>query len=190
MDRTLTGFVRALRAAGADASTAETLDAARAMALVGFADRETLKASLAVALAKSQDEKLICERVFEQYFSLPADAADAQQAESARAAGDAPGPRTGPPEVDALLDLAEGTSPGQTAAALMRAAQSVGVDDIRFSSQIAYLTRRTLEALGIAALEARLQQAAAGGAAEVASAEAARLGAARDRLQRQVRALV
>ena len=83
MDRTLTGFVRALRAAGADASTAETLDAARAMALVGFADRETLKASLAVALAKSQDEKLICERVFEQYFSLPAGAADAEKTEVA-----------------------------------------------------------------------------------------------------------
>ena len=192
MDRTLTGFVRALRAAGADASTAETLDAARAMALVGFADRETLKASLAVALAKSQDEKLICERVFEQYFSLPAGAADAETADGANGSGDqtAPGPRTGQPEVDALLDLAAGTSPGQTAAALMRAAQSVGVDDIRFSSQVAYLTRRTLEALGIAALEARLQQAAAGGEAEAASAESAMLGAARDRLQRQVRALV
>lgn len=188
MDRTLTGFVRALRAAGADASTAETLDAARAMALVGFADRETLKASLAVALAKSLDEKLICERVFDQYFSLPAGAADAQDTEGDKAAGAEPaaGPRTGQPAVDALLDLAAGTSPGQNAAALMRAAQSVGVDDIRFASQVAYLTRRTLEALGIGALEARLQQAASGNA----SAEATMLGAARDRLQRQVRALV
>jgi uncharacterized protein with von Willebrand factor type A (vWA) domain len=191
MDRTLTGFVRALRAAGAEASTAETLDAARAMALVGFADRETLKASLAVALAKSQDEKLICERVFEQYFSLPADPADSPDSDKAPGAGDGsdPGLRTGQPELDALLDLADGRSPGQTAAALMRAAQAVGVDDIRFASQIPYLTRRTMEALGIAALEARLQQAAAG-AADAVNAETASLGAARDRLQRQVRALV
>ena len=190
MDRTLTGFVRALRAAGADASTAETLDAARAMALVGFADRETLKASLALVLAKSVDEKLICERVFDQYFSLPAGAADAQNAHRANGTGaDLPaGPRTGQPEVDALLDLADGASPGQSAAALMRAAQAVGVDDIRFASQVGYLTRRTLEALGIAALEARLQQAAATDGHP--SAEAAMLGAARDRLQRQVRALV
>ena len=190
MDRTLTGFVRALRAAGADASTAETLDAARAMALVGFADRETLKAALALVLAKSVDEKLICERVFDQYFSLPAGAADAQNAHRANGTGaDLPaGPRTGQPEVDALLDLADGASPGQSAAALMRAAQAVGVDDIRFASQVGYLTRRTLEALGIAALEARLQQAAATDGHP--SAEAAMLGAARDRLQRQVRALV
>ena len=190
MDRTLTGFVRALRAAGADASTAETLDAARAMALVGFADRETLKAALALVLAKSVDEKLICERVFDQYFSLPAGAADAQNAHRANGTGaDLPaGPRTGQPEVDALLDLADGASPGQSAAALMRAAQAVGVDDIRFASQVGYLTRRTLEALGIAALEARLQQAAADDGHP--SAEAAMLGAARDRLQRQVRALV
>ena len=35
MDRTLAGFVRALRAAGADASTSVALDAARTVALVG-----------------------------------------------------------------------------------------------------------------------------------------------------------
>ena len=53
MDSSLAGFVRALRVAGAQASTAEAIDAARAMALVGFGDRASLKASLGVVLAKS-----------------------------------------------------------------------------------------------------------------------------------------
>ena len=39
MDQALVGFVRALRSAGADASPAETIDAAEALALVGYADR-------------------------------------------------------------------------------------------------------------------------------------------------------
>ena len=53
IDSQLAGFVRALRAAGAEASVAEAIDAARAVQLVGYADRETLKSSLSVALAKS-----------------------------------------------------------------------------------------------------------------------------------------
>lgn len=180
MDSTLAGFVRALRAAGAEASTAETIDAARAVSLVGYADRETLKASLAVALAKSEDEKAICDRVFELYFGRPAAAGQA----SAPAEAGAPPPRTGDPEVDALLDLAEG-EPGARAAAMARAGRSAGVDDIRFASQTAYLTRQMLEALGITALEARMQRGGGpgGGEAEV-------LGAAREALQREARAFV
>ena len=50
IDSQLAGFVRALRAAGAEASVAEAIDAARAVQLVGYADRETLKSSLSVCL--------------------------------------------------------------------------------------------------------------------------------------------
>jgi hypothetical protein len=69
------------------------------------------------------------------------------------------------------------------AAAVARAARAADVDDIRFASQTAYLTRRTLEALGIAALEARPP-----GAAGADTAEA--LATARARLQREARAYV
>ena len=193
MDSTLTGFVRALRAAGAEASTAESIDAARAVALVGYADRETLKASLAVALAKSVEEKEICDRVFDLYFAAPA-GADAPPPPPPD--DQSPSPRTGDAAVDALLDLAEGEA-GARAAAMARAAQAAGVDDIRFLSQSAYLARRTLEELGINALEARLQrgQGAGGGGQENAPgapgpAEARALAAAREALQRQARAYV
>jgi uncharacterized protein with von Willebrand factor type A (vWA) domain len=74
MDQTLAGYVRALRAAGADASTAEALDAARVVSLVGYGDRDVLKASLGVVLAKSEAEKALHEVVFERYFQAPATA--------------------------------------------------------------------------------------------------------------------
>lgn len=72
MERALAGYVRALRAAGAEASPAEAIDAARAVALLGYASRADLKTALGLALAKSAAEQQIHERVFERYFSSPA----------------------------------------------------------------------------------------------------------------------
>ena len=180
MDTTLAGYVRALRAAGAEASTAETLDAARAVALLGYADRDTLKAALGVALAKSQAEKALHERVFELYFQAPAAAAP-PRAEAA------PAP-TGDAALDALLQLAAGDADARRLA-LARAAREVGVDDIRFASQAAYLTQRLLQALGIAPLEARLLQRL-GDASPGAADEARLLGRVRDTLRRDARAVV
>jgi len=212
MDRTLAGFVRALRAAGADASTAEALDAARTVALMGYADRATLKASLGVVLAKSEAEKALHDDIFELYFQPPAraeqrprdgdgggDDEGGDAADGTDTHGRTPAP-TGDADLDALLALAAGAQGGGDAdgtgapgaaltAALQRAAQAVGVDDIRFSSQTAYLSRRMLETLGIALLEARLLARLGQPGAE-ALAQAQALTAARDTLQRHARALV
>ncbi len=206
MDRTLAGFVRALRAAGADASTAEALDAARTVALMGYADRATLKAALGVVLAKSEAEKSLHDEVFELYFQPPARAEQRPSDDGTGPADEAAGAQaplqTGDAELDALLALvasAQGggddeddgfAEPGAAlTAALQRAAQAVGVDDIRFSSQTAYLSRRMLELMGIAPLEARLL-ARLGEPGAAALAEAQALNAARDTLQRHARALV
>ncbi len=199
IDSQLAGFVRALRAAGAEASVAEAIDAARAVALVGYGDRETLKSSLSVALAKSEEEKEICDAVFELYFRMPLPEQPAAPPEGGGADGQPP-PRTGDAEVDALLDLADQQAagqPGAMAAALQRAGQQAGVDAIRFASQTAYLTRQLLEAMGIRKLEQQLQP---GAAAEAGAADAdgpgqdlqgtalrQTLAAARAQLQRQAR---
>ena len=192
MDASLAGFVRALRVAGAQASTAEAIDAARAMALVGFGDRDSLKASLGVVLAKSVEEKVIHDRVFDLYYSLPdaPDNPDEDRPQDSASQDEAAGERTGDAEVDALLDLADGRQ-GRDAldAALRRAAGQAGVDDIRFSSQTSFFVRKMLAGLGIAPLEARLLERL-GQASDEAQAEAKALGAARDLLQRQARALV
>ena len=57
MDRLLTRYVRALRAAGVEASPAETLDAVRTLGVVGLDDRQALKMALGIVLAKSAAEK-------------------------------------------------------------------------------------------------------------------------------------
>ena len=69
MERTLTNYIRALRTAGAGVSTTEAIDAARALELVGYQDRGLLKMSLAAVLAKSQDEEVLHDRLFDLYFS-------------------------------------------------------------------------------------------------------------------------
>ena len=135
MEQALTGFVRALRAAGVETSTAETLDAARAVALVGYAERERLKTTLGLVLAKSEDEKRLHDEVFELYFAAPAGARAGQAArqEAAAPAGSAAGDQG----ADLQIDIA-----------LARAAQAVGVDEIRFVSQVPVFTQRLLAALG------------------------------------------
>ena len=54
MERALTSFIRALRTAGAAVSTAEAIDAARAIDVIGYRDRQSLKHSLGIVLAKSK----------------------------------------------------------------------------------------------------------------------------------------
>lgn len=72
MEQPLLGFVRALRAAGAETSPAESIDAAQAVALVGYADRDDLKLALGLLLAKTQPEKLLHDQVFDRYFHAEA----------------------------------------------------------------------------------------------------------------------
>ncbi len=104
MDQTLAGYVRALRAAGADASTAEALDAARVVTLVGYADRAVLKDALGLVLAKTEAEKALHESVFEQYFKSAASEATQDDADE-RSQTRTPAPSTGDADADALLSL-------------------------------------------------------------------------------------
>jgi uncharacterized protein with von Willebrand factor type A (vWA) domain len=188
MDSLLAGFVRALRAAGAQASPAEAIDAARAVALLGYADRATLKATLGVVLAKSEEDLQIHDQVFELYFGAPA------MAGPSASGHDAPAPqRTGDVQVDALLDLAAPNADGQASdalhVALARAATQADVDGIRFTSQTSYFARQMLQAMGIAPLQARLTQRLSEPGAQ-AQAEAQQLTHARNTLLQQARALV
>ena len=184
MDGSLAGFVRALRLAGVQASTAETIDAARAMALIGFDDRSSLKASLGVVLAKSAEEKSMHDRVFDLYYSLPLLLNDDAQS----VASDSE--RTGDLQIDTVLNLTDGQK-GRDAldTALRHAAARAGVDEIRFSSQATFFVRQILDELGIAPLEARLLKLLSETSAK-AQAQAKVLDSARDLLQRQARALV
>lgn len=70
MDQTLSKFVRALRNANVRVSTAETLDAFKALKLIGYEDRTLLKNTLSLVLPKTCDEKDIYAECFERFFSF------------------------------------------------------------------------------------------------------------------------
>lgn len=80
MDRTLTKFVAALRNADLAVSPAETLEAATALDLIGLTDRDLLRDSLSIILAKSPEEKAAFDTCFARFFSAHrADDAELQQ---------------------------------------------------------------------------------------------------------------
>jgi uncharacterized protein with von Willebrand factor type A (vWA) domain len=191
MERALTHYVRALRSAGALVSPAETLDAVRALALVGYADRTRLKDTLSVVLAKTPEEKAIHDRLFDLYFSRkdteapPGSAPDAAGGEG----GSPDGEGADASGADAMLGLARDGDANRLAAAMERAAAAAGVDEIRFASQGSFFARKMLEALGVEDLEARLMDRLQTRTPE-ARAEAEALMEARATLSRQARAVV
>src|SRR5262245_9492125 len=71
MRENLHRFFRAARGAGVHVSPAESIDAMRAVAQVGLADRGILRDTLLLTLAKSQDEKLALGDCFDLFFSQP-----------------------------------------------------------------------------------------------------------------------
>jgi len=70
MDKLLANFIRALRNAEIRISTAETLDAVRAVELVGYRDRSVLKNALALTLPKTRDDKVSFGRCFDKFFAI------------------------------------------------------------------------------------------------------------------------
>ncbi|MFF4585158.1 VWA domain-containing protein [Streptomyces sp. NPDC001388] len=64
----LTGFVSALRAHGVRIGTGETVDAAEAAAVLGFADRGLLREGLAATLLHTTDQRRLFDTVFDLYF--------------------------------------------------------------------------------------------------------------------------
>ena len=64
-------FFRAARGAGVHVSPAESIDAMRAVAKVGFEERSILRDTLLLTLAKTEDEKKSLGACFDLFFSQP-----------------------------------------------------------------------------------------------------------------------
>ncbi len=71
MRENLHRFFRAARGAGVRLSPAESIDAMRAVAKVGFSDRTILRDTFLLTLAKSQDEKKALGDCFDLFFDQP-----------------------------------------------------------------------------------------------------------------------
>ena len=71
-DHLLTQFFKALRGADVRVSTSEAIDAMQTVELLGYRDRERLKAALSLVLAKSEPEKFEFDLCFDQFFKFAA----------------------------------------------------------------------------------------------------------------------
>src|ERR1700690_1714155 len=82
MKENLHRFFRAARGAGVHVSPAESIDAMRAVAQVGFSDREILRDTFLLTLAKSEDEKKALGQCFDLFFSQPEPSGEAPGSEA------------------------------------------------------------------------------------------------------------
>ena len=79
----LSAFSRMLRLEGLNVSPKETADACQILSLIGFEDKAQVKAALSTIYAKSKEEQILFERVFDGFF-ISEEAMRAQAKESAR----------------------------------------------------------------------------------------------------------
>ena len=168
MQRTLEDFLRALRSADLSISPAEAIDAHRAVAQVGYADRQLFRDSLCVTLAKGQDAVARFEVCFDTFFRRDA----LEGAQDGNTVDDA--------------DLLTGGDSAALTAAMEAAAAQIGASDIRLTTQRNLLVRRLLDQMGLRALETQINDARDAGG----EGEAARLGRRRAALFAQARRFV
>jgi len=182
-------FFRAARGAGVHVSPAESIDAMRAVAKVGFEERGLLRDTLLLTLAKSEDEKKALGACFDLFFSKPepAQPSDPKQStdENASASQSQPAQSSGggqPQNLGPLAQMLLAQDPSEIAAAIANAASAASLSDIRYFTQRGLFSSRILEQMGIQRLNDDLDDLTA---ANPALAE--RLTVATDALRETVR---
>ena len=189
-------FFRAARGAGVRVSPAESIDAMKAVADVGFADRDILRDTLLLTLAKNQDEKRALGETFDLFFSqpelndetAPEDAAEDTTEDTAKgtppdaAAGEPGAPA---PELGELAQMLMSQDRNAVAAALANAANAASLSDIRYFTQRGIFSTRILNLLGIERLRDDLDALTS-----TNPAEAERLAAALSALRENVGEIV
>jgi uncharacterized protein len=152
-------FFRAARGAGVRVSPAESIDAMKAVADVGFADRGILRDTLLLTLAKSQDEKQALGETFDLFFSQPEPKDESAPENAAEDTANSTTPNatpgeTGeagapPPELGELAQMLMSQDRNAVAAALANAASAASLSDIRYFTQRGIFSTRILNQLGI-----------------------------------------
>jgi uncharacterized protein len=187
-------FFRAARGAGVRVSPAESIDAMKAVADVGFADRGILRDTLLLTLAKSEDEKQALAACFDLFFSQPevkertapedaAENAGTNSTQSKPGPGDDAGAPS--PKLGELAQMLMSRDRNAIAAAMANAANAASLSDIRYFTQRGIFSTRILESLGIERLRDDLDALTA-----TNPADAERLAAALEALRENVRDVV
>ncbi len=160
MTQVLANFIKALRASDVRVSTAESIDAAAALALVGFERRTLIKEALGQVLAKTPDDKTRFNDCFERFFTFEAlgKEADGENGDGAAQQNPAPGLSAGEGGsggggdggLAATLERGDGAALQQM---LATAARNVQLQNIRLFTQRGMYIRRILEDMGIEPLD-------------------------------------
>lgn len=145
-------FLHVVRGAGLRVSAAEGIDAARAVDVVGFANRTLLKDTLGLVLAKTPDEKALYGQTFDLYFKHEALA----EKDNARTATDKSDPA---PDGSghALGQMFANDDRAGLATAMEAAALDAGVSNIRFFTQKNLYTRRIMLRMGLREIEDEIE---------------------------------
>src|SRR5689334_2255726 len=145
MQHTLEQFYRALRAADVRVSPAEAIDAARALTVTGFSDRQLFKDALCSTLAKSAEEVTRFDEVFDAFFARD----EVELPPSLGESGEMSAQAAERPQGSALAQAPVTGDVAQVQQTMEEAAERAGVADIRLSAQRSRRTRRLLEEMGL-----------------------------------------
>ena len=165
-------FLQAARSAGLRVSAAEGIDAARAVDIVGYADRTLLKDTLGLVIAKTEDEKSLYDEAFELYF---------QRADVGGSPAPAQTTQTAEPPAHHLSALLLNDQQAALAVAMEMAAQEAGVEKIRYLTQKNVYVRQIVNRMGLRDVQQQIEVLLAAGDTESA-ARARQLEAAVERL--------
>ncbi|MDO8396434.1 MAG: VWA domain-containing protein [Bradyrhizobium sp.] len=186
-------FFRAARGAGVRVSPAESIDAMKAVADVGFAERGILRDTLLLTLAKSQEEKQALGDCFDLFFSQPEtpehaepdDTENSKGGDSSQGENQPGGEGAPPPELGDLAQMLMSRDRNAIAAAMAAASNAASLSDIRYFTQRGIFSSRILEQLGIERLRDDLDALTASN-----PGDAERLAAALEALRENVREVV
>jgi uncharacterized protein with von Willebrand factor type A (vWA) domain len=194
MKENLHRFFRAARGAGVRVSPAESIDAMRAVASVGLSDRNILRDTFLLTLAKTGDEKQALGECFDLFFRIPEPAPSSQAPASDRGdeKSEPEGQRdiasAGEPSAESLGPLAQmllSQERSTISAAIASASNAASLSDIRYFTQRGIFSGRILDQMGIRRLRDDLDELAA-----TSPALAERLTAALEQLRDNVRDVV
>lgn len=198
MQATLEDFFKALRGSDFEVSLNAQIDAARAVALVGWSDRALLKSALGATLAKTTPDRALFDDAFDRFFrfsafenlSAPAQDPPAQSAQSpqdtAATGSGGPGGCQGSGG-QALSQLLLAGDSAALAKRMQEAAREVGLTDIWFFTQKGHYTQKIQQAMGLELLDREISDAKR---QTLAPARARELELARKKLFEEVRNFV
>ena len=154
----LKDFIKVLRSSDVRVSSSETLDAMKAMSIIGFEDKSLLKESLSQSLAKSMREKEVFADCFENFFK-----------EDFMNIDNASEDKTNKNNItDKIFDiqsnedlevLFKSSDKTKLMTALAKASDEVGLRNIKLFTQTGMFTRKILESMGLQRLNNDIFQA-------------------------------